>query len=216
MTRKVQRVRVRLDAGDVRGLAPEEIRAILRGADEMIMRGGRTLLMKLLKGSRSKDVLGKSLDQCPVHGYYKHMSNDEVMDRIDWVILNGYLAIEYDYRLPLLVYTERGWAIERETYADELFRKLDEAVNGNSFFDVSRMKDKPREMIWRVLSKIEESGDAKYIPLLEAWEQIDYKKVRQRIHGVTERLRGAVSEVSTRPVRHPSRPIERFKLNNMQ
>src|SRR5882672_5950998 len=118
MSRKVQRVRVRLDAGGVHSLAPEEIRAILRGADEMIMRGGRTLLMKLLKGSRSKDVLAKSLDQCPVYGYYKHLSNDEIMDRIDWAVLNGYLAIEYDYRLPLLVYTERGWAIERETYAD--------------------------------------------------------------------------------------------------
>jgi hypothetical protein len=129
------------------------------------------------------------------------------MDRIDWVILNGYLAIEYDGRLPLLVYTERGWAIERETYAEELFRKLDEAAEGISFFDVSQLKDKPREMIWRLLTKIEEKGDAKYVALLEAWEKIDYKKVRQRIRGVIGRL-SADSPTSAKAGRSDERALE--------
>ena len=44
MTRKVQRVRYRLDAKGVKTLPPEEIAAILRGADGLIMSGGRTML----------------------------------------------------------------------------------------------------------------------------------------------------------------------------
>jgi hypothetical protein len=87
------------------------------------------------------------------------------------------------------VFTDRGWTIAREVYADELLRKMDEALAGSASFDVNPLKDRNREMIWRLLDKIEASGDAKYIPLLEEWEQIDYKKVRQRIHGVIQQLR---------------------------
>ncbi len=53
------------------------------------------------------------------------LSLDDITARIDWLIINGYFRIEYDYRLPLLVYGERGWAIECETYADELLERLD-------------------------------------------------------------------------------------------
>src|ERR1700687_5981306 len=142
MMRRVHRVPYRLDAEGVAPLPLEEIQAILRGADDLIMRGGRNLLMKVLKGSRAKDVLAKSLDESPVHGYFKHLSSDEILKRIDWVILNGYLAIEHDYRLPLLVFTYRGWPIAREVYADELLRKMDEALARRALFDVNQLKDR--------------------------------------------------------------------------
>ena len=37
-----------------------------------------------------------------------------------------------------------------------------------------------------LLDKVEASGDVRYIPLLEAWQKIDYKKVAQRIEQVVE------------------------------
>jgi superfamily II DNA helicase RecQ len=189
MTRKVQRVPYQLDAQGIRSLPEAEIRAILRGADDLIMRGGRSLLVKILKGSRSEDVLSQSLDRSPAYGHLQHLPAAEVLACIDWVILNGYLTIQYDHRLPLLVYTERGWAIERETYAEELLRRLNEALTaGHEPADMSHLKDKNREVIWRLLDKLEASGDRRYISLLSAWEQIDYKKVRQRIRQVIERL----------------------------
>jgi len=43
-------------------------------------------------------------------------------------------------------------------------------------------------MIMLLLDKVEATGDPKYIPLLEAWQQIDYKKVRQRIRQVVNHL----------------------------
>ena len=128
MSRRVDRVPYHLDTKGIRSLPPEEVRMILRGADDLIMRGGRHLLTLILKGSRAKDVLGRSLDQSPAHGFYKNLSAEEVQARVDWVIRKGYLAIEYDWRLPLLVYTPKGWAIERETIANEILRNLDQAL----------------------------------------------------------------------------------------
>ncbi|MED3824995.1 hypothetical protein P4561_14975 [Priestia flexa] len=44
-------------------LSDEEIKVILRAADEIIAKGGRTLLAKILKGSRVKKVLQLELDK---------------------------------------------------------------------------------------------------------------------------------------------------------
>ena len=138
---------------------------ILRGADDLIMRGGRTLLVMILKGSRAKEVLSRSLDKSPAYGFYKQLTNDEVLARVDWLIRKGYLAIEYDGRLPLLIYTRDGWEIERETLSDELLREVDQALAGSQQpIDMSHLKDRNREMIWRLLDKIEASGDPRYIP----------------------------------------------------
>lgn len=62
MSRKIHRIPVQLDAKDVVSLPPAEIAAILRRADDLIMTGGRTLLAKILKGSRDKKLLGLGLE----------------------------------------------------------------------------------------------------------------------------------------------------------
>ena len=153
------------------------------------MRGGRSILAKVLKGSREKRVLELGLDKSPVYGYYRGLPVEDVMARIDWTILNGYLALEYDYRLPLLVYTDRGWDIEKETYADELLQGFDRIVNsGTTTFDMEYLKDRDRAMILRLLDKVEATRDPKYVPLLRAWQQVDYRKVRDRIQEVIDRL----------------------------
>jgi hypothetical protein len=54
---------------------------------------------------------------------------------------------------------------------------------------MSYLRDKNRGLIWLLLEKVESTGDPKYIPLLEAWEQVDYKKVQQRIRQVIDRLK---------------------------
>ena len=93
MAKKANRVKYHLDAKDVKKLPHDEIEAILRAADELIMSGGRTMLAKILKGSKSKKVLELNLDKCPAYGFYRNLSVDDILARIDWVILNRYLAI---------------------------------------------------------------------------------------------------------------------------
>ena len=96
MGRKVQRVRYTLDPKGIKNLPKHEIAVILRGTDDLIMSGGRSLLAKILKGSKEKKVVALDLHKSPVCGYYKHLSIEEILARIDWVIVNGYLRIEYD------------------------------------------------------------------------------------------------------------------------
>jgi hypothetical protein len=87
MARRVRRVRYTLDAKGIKNLPYGEIAAILRGADDLIMQGGRSLLGKILKGSRDKKVLERKLDESPVYGFYKQLTTEQVMARIDSVIL---------------------------------------------------------------------------------------------------------------------------------
>ena len=62
MGKKAKRVPVNLDAGDVAELQPDEISAILRAADELIGKGGRTLLSKIL-GSLIKAISERQTTQ---------------------------------------------------------------------------------------------------------------------------------------------------------
>lgn len=164
----------------IKSLPMEDVRAILRGADPLIGIGGRSLLTKILKGSRSKDVLSHGLDSNPSHGFYKELTPEEVLARIDWTILNGYLHVEYAGQLPILVYTPAGWAIEQETYADEILAGFDDllAVTERPY-DMLYLKDRHRGMILRVLEKIQESGDRKYLPILELCVARSYVESRQ-------------------------------------
>jgi hypothetical protein len=185
MSRKVRRVPVRLDTGGIKRLPDDEIKVILRAADELIMQGGRNLLAKILKGSREAKVLELGLTKCPVYGFFKDLPTAEVMAKIDWLIVNDYLKIQYDYRMPLLVYTDKGWEIERETFAQELFEDMGKVADGEIGFDfVDGLKDRNRGMILLLLEKIKASGDRRYLPVLEYWETIDCKKVRQVIRDV--------------------------------
>lgn len=188
MSRKKLRVRYVLDSGDIKNLTDEEIKAILRAADELIATGGRGMLAKILKGSKDKKVLEHGLDQCPVYGYYRELTLPEITNRIDWMIKKDYLEIEYRDRLPMLVFSEKGWEIERETYAQELLQKLAKLLEGKDYSFVQELKDRNRGMILLLIEKIRQTGNARFIPLLKAWKEVEYKKVQAEIQRVIDYL----------------------------
>ena len=188
MSRQPHCVKNNLDASGLREIPDEELKAILRGADEIVGRGGRTLLKGILRGSRSKAILVHDLDRSPVHGFFRNLPDGDVLARIDWAILNGYLRIDHGGRLPLLTFTQKGWEIERENYANELLVGFDEVIRRGPPFDMEYLKDRDREMILLLLDKVAATNDAKYIPVLEAWRMIDYQKVRRRIGQVIRQL----------------------------
>lgn len=188
LSRTKQRVSYELDSGDIRHLAEEEIRAVLRAADELIATGGRSMLAKILKGSREKKILEYGLDQCPVYGYYRELTLQEITYRIDWIIKKGYLQIKYSNRLPVLLFSEIGWEIERETYMEELFQKLSKLLGEKDFSFVQELKDRNRGMILLLIEKIKLTGNARFIPILKAWKEIEYLKVQVEIQRVIDYL----------------------------
>lgn len=163
-------------------LSNEEKLAILRAADEIIFSGGRTLLAKILKGSREKKVLELELDKSPAYGYFNSETIAAITEKVDWMIDHDFLDISYSGKLPMIVFTDRGWQIEADQRADEFLQEWDQIISeGSPIPDMEYLKDRNRHMIFLFLDKIRETGDSKYIPFLEAWEKVDYKKVRAKI-----------------------------------
>lgn len=172
----------------IKRLPQHEIIAILRGAGSVSAAGGRSLLAKLLKGSREKAVYEHGLDANPVFGYYQELSEDEILSRIDWLIDRGYLALDHEGRRPLLVLTPRGREIERQAVAVELMDDFDELLEQGPPYDLTFLVEGDRELIPLLLDKVAQSRDPKYIPLLEAWSVLEFKKVRNRIQQVIAAL----------------------------
>ncbi len=180
-------------------LTDVEIRTILRAADEIIGKAGRTLLVKILKGSKEQKIRELGLDQCPCYGAFREQTKEEILLKVDWMIQHDFLEIQVNGKLPMLVFTEKGWRIERDQMVDELLeewnRWLEQGVRPAS---MEYLKDRNRGMILLFLQKIKESNDSRYVPFLRAWQAIEYRKVRQAIQDVIECLEeGTGSSLST-------------------
>ncbi|WP_226527074.1 RQC-minor-1 family DNA-binding protein [Metabacillus niabensis] len=100
-------------------LIVEEIKAILRGADPIIMEGGRTLLAKILKGSQEKKVLQLELNTCPVYGYFNTYKLNDILEKIDWIIDYDFLDIQYRGKLPMIELFEEQRIQERNESINE-------------------------------------------------------------------------------------------------
>lgn len=163
-------------------LTYKEIKTILKTADGIIAQGGRTLLAKILKGSREKKLLVLGMDNNPGYGFYKDEKLDDITKKINWMIANDFLELEKFGKLPLIVFTDRGWLIQSYQYADKLIYDWEEWIKqGKKNPDMNYLKDRNRQMILLMLEKIKESVNKEFIPYLQLWEEIDYKKVRAAI-----------------------------------
>ncbi len=192
MSKRKPKVSYSLDGSGIADLTENEIKAILRAADELIATGGRSILSKILKGSKVQKVFEYGLDKCPVYGFYEHLTLPEITKRIDWTIENGYLEIEYSGSLPVIVFSESGWEIERETYTEELLQKLQNLIHSEDFSIVLELKDRNRRIILLLIEKIKKTGNPGFIPLLKAWEQIDYKRIRTVLQDAIDQLENTI------------------------
>ena len=78
MSKKNRHAPVPLDSQGITNLPPQEIAIILRGADEIIMQGGRSLLAKILKGSKELKLQELNLDQTAPFGALGDLSLKEI------------------------------------------------------------------------------------------------------------------------------------------
>lgn len=116
------------------------------------------------------------------------MKLDDIAKCIDWMIKKDYLRIEYDYRLPLLVFSEKGWQIEKETFAQELYQRMCLDVEEKKARVLFEMKEVNRQVVMCVLDKIEKDGTEEFLPYLEAWKMLEVKKVAARIAEVEKKI----------------------------
>ena len=104
------------------------------------------------------------------------------VNRIDW-IKEGYLNLEYND--PCLFFEVVG--DRTETYAEGM-QKLVKLLGGKDYSYVHELKDRNRGMILLLIEKIKQTGNARFIPILKAWKEIEYKKVQAEIQRVIDYL----------------------------
>jgi superfamily II DNA helicase RecQ len=184
MARKKSVFPYSLDNGDIQHVSTSEIALILRAADPLIDSGGRTVLAKILKGSKDKKVLLHGLDENPAYGIFKDQSLELITNKIDWCIKNRYLYIDYDGRMPVLYYTETGWGIERETFAEELFQEMlgDIKLGRTAFID--RMLRVNPACVLLALGKLGGAHDSGTITALNEWLPQAEGKVKKRLRSL--------------------------------
>lgn len=195
MGRKQSRVSYQLTAVDeMIKPSEDELRCILRAADEIIFTAGRDMLAKILKGSRDKKVLAHGLDQCPVYGCFSDRTIAEIIRMIDWVIGSRYLALEYSGRLPMIVFAPRGWELYKPIYSEELHQLIlqtsdNEAVQAL----IQQLKNTNREIVLILLEQIAATKNIGVIRFLELWQEVEVKKIRARINWTISQIRRAKS-----------------------
>ncbi len=189
MSRK-QKVQYELsDLSGQKAPSEEGVNNILRAADEIIFLAGRTMLAKILKGSKDKKLLEKGLNHCPSYGYYNELSIEEITKIIDWMILNNYLDIDYNGRLPMIVFSDKGFETYKPFYAHELYNcilNVDETICDDL---IEQLKQTNREVIKILLLKIGVSKNISFIRFLTKWEAVEVKKVRFMINCAISKLK---------------------------
>lgn len=189
MARK--KVDYELDKGDVHDLSENELIMILRAADDIIACGGRAMLAKILKGSKDKNILQYELQNSPAYGFYHHKTIKEITQIVDYCIINGYLDIEYDGKLPKIVYTAKGWEIEKKTYAKEYYDKLKLMVETKmvNLIEIQELLKLDREVVLLLLEMIERNHDTSLIDILLIWKKYEVKMVRKKIDSIVNSWR---------------------------
>lgn len=185
-----RKVQYELDSGNIKKLSENEIAAILRAADELINIGGRSMLAKVLKGSKDRKVLEYNLNKCPAYGFYSQLTIAEITNKIDFMIRKGYLRIEYNGTLPMLVFSDKGWEIEKQTYTQEWFVRVTDMIQ-NKEVDLEIFQELlkvNRQVVFDVLELIRNTKNVEYCPVLLLWKQVEVRKVRERIQSVINSL----------------------------
>ena len=209
MSRHDHRVPFHLDSGNVKSLPPEDIAAILRAAHDIVGSGGRSLLTKILRGSRQADVVKYEHDLNPSYGYFCALSEADVLARIDWTIRQRYLRIVYQGKLPVLELTFGGWEIEVGTLGDEILARFDSLLADSAApYALDFLKGIHRDVATYVLLGIRLTHRYHYLPILTAWRRTS-RRLRDDIQSVID----SFSEPDTLP--HSAAPDSSGPLSQM-
>lgn len=168
-------------------LSEDEIMTILVAAKDLIMYGGKGLLGKILAGSNDKRIFTSELHQSESYGAFKGMTQKVIMEKVEWMIENGYLTT--DEKLSLLVYTQKGWDTVIEELADELYGDFLLAAEFGRFDFIQVVRNQPHDLRMLLLDVVEEEDDPELIEMLIEWLEIEVDApIPERIHEVIQNL----------------------------
>lgn len=173
-------------------LSEDELTTILLAANDIIMYGGKGLLGKILAGSKDKRIYTADLHHSPMYGVFADIKQKEVMEKVEWVISNGYLTT--DEKLSLLMYTDKGWDLVKDELAESIYTELALAAEFGRYEYVHFILGQHPELKMDLLDLIEERDSKELIDILVEWLELeDFKPIPERIREVIQRLDKSIS-----------------------
>lgn len=179
-------------------LTDDDRRAILSVCDNLIAIAGRTTLAMALRGSRAKRVLQYHVDQARGYGFYAGVPEAEVLARIDALIAEGVLCLEYRDGFPLLGYTERGLELAMRYAAEEwlaALRSRVQPVADGAALELppvmAAIQNRNQNTVLLLVDLVAREADTSWLPLLRAWAAIETRRVRGRLAPIVAALEQA-------------------------
>ncbi|MFT9596758.1 RQC-minor-1 family DNA-binding protein [Mesobacillus sp.] len=168
-------------------VSEDELSTILIAANEIIMYGGKGLLGKILAGSKDKRIYTADLHHSPMYGAFADMKQKEVMEKVEWVLDNGYLTT--DEKLSLLMYTDKGWDFVKDELAESVYTEFTLAAEFGRYEYLDFILGQHPELKMDLLDLIEERDSKELIDILVEWLELEnFKPIPERIHEVIQRL----------------------------
>ncbi|WLR54184.1 RQC-minor-1 family DNA-binding protein [Mesobacillus subterraneus] len=188
-------------------LNEDELTTILLAANEIIMYGGKVLLGKILSGSKDKRIYTADLHHSPMYGAFADIKQKEVIEKVEWVIANGYLTT--DERLSLLMYTDKGWDFVKDELAKSIYTEFALAAEFGRYEYVQFILGQHPELKMDLLDLIEERSSKELIDILIEWLELEnFKPIPERIREVLQALD---KDISHNP--HVTHEINSFEAN---
>ncbi|MGJ8698178.1 MAG: RQC domain-containing protein [Verrucomicrobiaceae bacterium] len=163
----------RRERGD--GVSREEVEVILRGMRAVFGEAGRTGLARVLAGSKAKTVK-EEWKKNPSYGAFLERSQPEILEMIDWCLDEEYLRVEKRDGYPLLLYAERGLAIDVELAAREFLEEMRE--RGFFWTKEELLNVIPHRTLERVLELMKEEGVENWREVLETWHERGTRRMK--------------------------------------
>ena len=141
-----------------------------------------------LRGSKAQRVLQHDVATARGYGFYTGVPEPEVLARIDALIAEELLDLEFREGFPLIVYTEQGLALAMRYAAEDWFTVLRARVqpvaSGAALefpFLTSAMPQRNHNTVLLVVKLAAEVADKSRLPLLRAWRETEIKRVRAQL-----------------------------------
>jgi hypothetical protein len=162
-------------------LTTEEHEWILRGAWQIVAKGGRSQLSLLLKGSKNKSVLKHGLDQSPVYGKLPYLTIGEIENRIDKLIRKGELRTEFFGDLPLILLTDQSW-LRIQPWTHEYECRMAASADDRTLTEIlNNWRNRRREEQQQLLEAMALTERASARRVLQAWHGLAGKEMRSKI-----------------------------------
>ncbi len=176
----------------------EEIDAILMAADAIVGQAGRSGLVLILNGSRSKKVREWEWDKLPDYGALKHLTAEQIARKVDWCIHHRWLRLEHNPNgIPLLYHSAKGWEQVKRLWVKRLlgwFGAWQEAGQPKKVWP--RLETIHREIKLMLLAAIRDQERHDLVPVLRAWFPHEVRAVRKAINRTLQ-------DLGYQPLLHP-------------